>query len=230
MGKNLWVVVGPLGMGWHIHLSSTGWFVPANELARSLSNQELMDTEAFLHPVNQKGVRLRIHFNDGQVWNYVDPRTWGKWYLRTGRSMRENEYFRDYGPDWLLDSQKATLALQDTTSRRTVKDVLCDQRVTAGIGNYLACEICFLARIHPHQRYNDLSSDEKLVLASSSKYFIDLSMDSRDHSHWNVFGKAKELCPVCKTPIGYVKDSGGARGSYFCPSCQGKLSTDQVSV
>lgn len=204
----------------HIHLNSTGWWMPGNELAaRSTEIDRIV--ENFLHKINPRNVRVRAHFDDGQIWWYHDGRTWGKWYPRVGSSMRDDPYFKGYGPDWFQEPLKAQDRLVSNRSRRTTKDVLTDQKVTAGIGNYLAVEACFLACIHPHKRYDEVTTEERQILADKLLEFIELSFRKYDHEHWHVFGRTGQPCPRHPAAsIRYVKDSGESRGSYFCPICQ----------
>jgi len=173
----------------------------------------------FIHKINEKGIRLRIRLDDGQMWAYVDPRTWGKWHLRSGTKPRDDSYFKTYGPDWITDRSQAMQALLGHKSRRRAKDVLTDQKVTAGLGNYLACETLWHAMIHPHCRWDQVKLDQRARLNVCIEDMIDHSLRRSDHGHWAVF--QKKTCPSCGSTIKYVKDSGGKRGSYFCPSCQG---------
>lgn len=205
---------------WHIHLNSTGWWLPGNsEAEKAIALAPIH--EQFLHIVNDKTIRLKAHFSDGQIWHYHDSRTWGKWYLRNGANMRDDPYFAKYGPDWLTERSEARTALINHKSGRTLKDVLCDQKVTSGLGNYLACEIAFKASIHPHRIWNQLTLSERFCLPSVIEKFVDQSMESDGHEHWGVFKRDGLLCPRDSTHnIAYVKDKGGQRGSYFCPTCQ----------
>ena len=53
-------------------------------------------------------------------------------------------------------------------------DVLLDQKIVSGIGNYLRSEICYYARINPHRRINTLTRDD----------FRQLSHWTRELIHW----------------------------------------------
>jgi len=219
-GKNLWIGLSIDGLAWHIHLSSTGWFLPNNQQAADLAGRSLIDPTKFIHSTDKKHTRLRLHFTDGQVWNYIDPRTWGKFFIRRGYVPRDNSYFEDYGPDWLIDPITAMNALVQCNSSKTVKDVLTDQRITAGLGNYLACETAFRANIHPHQSWNSIEKQDRSRLAKLIPRFLQDCYNRDDHSHWAVFGMEGRGCVKCQTPISYAKDRNSSRGSYFCLSCQ----------
>lgn len=224
LGKHLLIFLGVKNTFWHIHLNSTGWWMPGNDLAKWASSTDPIH-DNFLHSVNDKNVRVKMLLSDGQLWNYHDSRTWGSWWIKQGSTTRANPYFQELGPDWIYEPVAAFDALRSyQKSRRTVKDVLCDQRITAGLGNYMACEVAFRASIHPHSRWSALSERQRHDLATEAPLFVKECFEHDDHSHWMVFGREGEPCrrphPVRFTPIRYVKDGSGARGSYFCPRCQ----------
>lgn len=205
------------GILWLIHLKSTGWFAPDNQLAVDSANDTPLRNK-FTHSVEPTTVRAQIEFKDGQVWNYHDARTWGKWYLyEKDECALELTYL---GPDWLNDSITAMEAVRFHKSKRRTKDVLLDQKVAAGIGNYLACEVLWRAGIHPHLRWDLVSDELRKWLTDMTLFYLHRCLQATDRSHWAVFQRAKAPCWNCSEPIAYVKDRGGNRGSYFCPKCQ----------
>lgn len=204
------------GWTWQIHLSSTGWFMPGNDAARAIRTPDPIHRN-FLHGISERNVRLRILFEDGQLWNYHDSRTWGKWWLRPPGWEPEAQ-----GPDWLTDHRAATEALRKHQSKRPTKDVLCDQHVTAGLGNYTSCEILWRAGVHPHTRWHLICDGTRQMIAIEAHTFLAESMTRADHRHWAVFDKHGEPCPRHPNQaIWYAKDGkNGKRGSYYCPICQ----------
>jgi len=207
-GKHLWLATA--SGAWQIHLGGTGWFYPASS--------DPAAQEEFLHAPGN--VRLILEFDDGQIWHYHDARTWGVWYWREGNVLLEDPYFKDYGPDWLKQPGHAEERLLLTKTKRTVKEVLCDQRLTAGLGNYLSVEICSHAGIHPHQPYNLLKEAQRGKIIQGVHELLRLASTEEDREYWRVFKKAGQPCRTCAAPIQYVKDRGGSRGSYFCDNCQ----------
>jgi len=223
VGKLLWVALGldrnvPV-KGWKIHLSSTGWILPGNELAAKSGRIDPI-YQNFLHSTSDRTIRIRIELHDGQVWNYHDARTWSKWELSPHGTPLLDPQVQSFGPDWLEYPEKASEALSFVKTRRRLKDVLTDQKVAAGLGNYLACEAAYLAGLHPHRRFDTISTEHRALLCGAITILLRVSLGSPDHSHWNVFKRKGEECNRCKSPIQYVKDSGGKRGSYFCGVCQ----------
>lgn len=223
-GKFIWLQFKDGGA--KIHFNSTGWFTPANNDAAMASVVDPI-VDNFIHVINKKGVRLRLHFDDGQIWNYHDPRTWGcMTYVPGCRSMYDEEQISNMGPDWLLDEEAAHRAWVNARTSRAAKDVMCDQRLAAGVGNYLACEVMHLAGVYPREPWNNISQEKRHELGVKAAYFLRECMNADDHEHWRVFLKKGKTCPTCgEAEIDYVKDGNApkARGSYFCPACQPSL-------
>lgn len=221
-GKFLYVILKD-GF-WRIHLSSTGWFLPGNYRAlRSTEVDPIWNN--FIHYIGPENCRVVIELNDGQWWNYHDPRTWGRWKMLSVLDIEEKVGGRQ-GPDWLVCPDRAEDALIMHESRRKVKDVLTDRAVTAGVGNYLACEACFDARVHPHSTWSGITLTAQAAVVLGVKRVIEAGLAFPDHEHWMVFKREGKPCKMCGTKISYLKDGSSKRGSYFCSKCQGGLNND----
>lgn len=75
------------------------------------------------------------------------------------------------GPDLLAESDiEPALWLSRLRARnhRNVCEVLMDQKVVAGIGNYLKAEALYRARINPHANISDLTDDDLEALRVAS--------------------------------------------------------------
>jgi formamidopyrimidine-DNA glycosylase len=119
-------------------------------------------------------------------------------------------------------------------SSRTLKAILLDQTVVAGVGNIYADEACFLARLHPKRKGRSLTLAEadrlrgaiEAVLAKAIEYrgstirnYVGGSgLRGGFQDNFAVYGRTGDPCGVCGTPIGCVRLSG--RASHFCPACQ----------
>jgi len=220
LGKNIWVGLNTEPeTAWHIHLGSTGWFLPHNQLARDLCTVDGVHSN-FLHPVNPATVRVRVHFDDGQIWDYHDSRTWGNWKIREGATPRDEKYFQELGPDWLDESAMASMALMSCNQKRHATLVLQDQHVAAGVGHYLANESLWMARVHPHKKWHLLSEERKILVCQCVVRTIRMAALSNNHNHWAVFQRKGLPCPDCGTKI--KRAVQGNRGDYYCYKCQSK--------
>jgi len=120
------------------------------------------------------------------------------------------------------------------SKRGSVKALLTDQSLIAGIGNTYADEILFAARINPQREARSLSDAEAVALYNQMKEVlgraIELGGSSEEKSFrldgtpghaqefFAVHHRAGQPCPACKTPIQQI--TLGGRSTYFCPSCQ----------
>jgi len=226
IGKHLIFILSS-GYMWRVHFNSTGWFKPNNP------SPEIADlTKNFLHTTTDSSTRLRVTLQGGDQtieWNYVDGRTWSGFWLNKGKNPDDDPYLANYGIDWLNDPESASAILLSHRGNRSIKDVLCDQHITSGLGNYLVCEACFLAKVHPHSRWQTLTPATIAFLIHAILQVVGESVKNETHDHWRVFKRFNKPCTLAKISenkthrVQYVKDPGGQRGSYFCPTCQGDV-------
>lgn len=113
----------------------TGKWVEVNGATNGATNGERRDT---------RSIRVVVKYVRGTVY-FDDIRGFGKWIPIS--KARYNEYLTELGPD-ILDTSAAELAkrFEFSGSRRLI-DALLDQRIVAGIGNYLRAEAIYLAGI-----------------------------------------------------------------------------------
>lgn len=126
------------------------------------------------------------------------------------------------GPDALAVGRRQ---FRDLLGRRRgrVKAVLVNQRVLAGVGNLLADEALWHARIHPEARVEDLSPEELDRLHRELRRVLRTSVEHElvpGLRRWltGVRGHPDPRCPRCRSPLG--RTVVGGRTTYFCPRCQ----------
>lgn len=124
-------------------------------------------------------------------------------------------------------------ALRDRT-RRSIKDVLMDQHVVAGLGNIYVNEILFLSGVRPSRRLPRLSRAECDAVAAATRTIIEEAIEHRGTSisdfldgmgrpgsyQWRrrVYDRTGQPCPVCGRPIRVQRIA--QRSSFFCRNCQ----------
>ena len=148
---------------------------------------------------------------------------------RFGRLLAVREDIGDWttlGPDLLSDGiDMGRFSGVLAKGRRAVKEIVMDQRVFAGIGNILATEGLWIARIDPRSpgRALRLPADARAIargvrraiareLADGNRY-----TDARPGA-FHVYGRARQPCPRCRTPLSSVVLGG--RSTVFCSGCQ----------
>jgi formamidopyrimidine-DNA glycosylase len=168
----------------------------------------------------QPHTRARIEFADGRSLYFSDPRRFGIMEM-----VAHEDFAVKLGPD-LLDDLKGCLAIE-IAKQCAIKNVLLDQSVIAGIGNYMADETLFACRTHPLAPASLV--DWPLVCETAheiAKRSLELGgVSLRDYKHADgesghaqtmlrVYGRANAPCLVCGTALTHVVVGG--RGTTFC--------------
>jgi formamidopyrimidine-DNA glycosylase len=184
-----------------------------------------------------RGKHDRICFffeKDGErfllVW--ADVRQFG--FLKVVERVEIDRILAGYGPEPLEASFEVLASCLFTDSSRTVKSLLLDQAVIAGIGNIYADEALHRAGIRPTRRVKRLSGDDRLRLAREIQVVLRASLAQQGTSAndyvdtkgerggflalLRVYGRGGEPCLVCGLPI--HKTVVAQRGTHYCKRCQ----------
>ncbi len=224
---------------------------PLNDFLKNLKGNEFSGTTRigkylFVHTTGKKV--LVMHFGmTGHLDYYKDPEDRPKYghivFSFSSGFQLAFENKRKFGWIDLTDGvaeYKARVGLSDdardlsldqfreSLSGRSapVKSVLLDQGVAAGIGNWMADEILYQARIHPEKRVNDLSDKEIKKIFDVMKEVIETSIEKqavyRDFPD-DYFIHIRKTGATCHhTGERIEKIKVGGRSTYFCPEWQKK--------
>lgn len=197
------------------HLGMSGrWRVDPGELLAH--DHLLIDTDA--------GRRLAL--NDARRFGFVDL-------VRTD-ALDLYPAFAAMGPEPLGPGLTADHLLTALTGRKaSIKLMLLDQRIVAGLGNIYVCEALFLARISPKRAAGRISLPrlERLVEAIREALLAAIEAGGsslRDYvrpdgelgyfsKQFAVYGREGEPCACGGTVQRY---SEGGRSTFWCPKCQ----------
>ena len=118
--------------------------------------------------------------------------------------------------------------------RASVKGLLLDQSVVAGLGNIYVDEVLFAAGVHPARKADTLRPEEIQSIHAATRDILRRAIELRgttfdsyhdafgetgEYQHeLKVFSRAGEPCPVCGAEI--VKSRVAGRGTHVCPACQ----------
>jgi len=126
------------------------------------------------------------------------------------------------GPDALsLTGSRLTDRLRG--HRASLKALLMNQHILAGLGNMLSDEVLWRARIHPARRFCDLDASECRRLDRSLQQVLRASVREAmipRGSRWlnSQRSAADPRCPRCHGEL--CTSRIGGRTSYWCPICQ----------
>lgn len=216
VGKNLFLLLSePSGAALTLHFGMTG------------------DVAAYRDEEDRpRFVRIEITLTGGLRIGFVDPRKFG----RVGLTADVPGFLeaKKLGPDALddLTPEHLTAAL---SRRKTalIKSALLDQRLIAGLGNWIVDEVLFQACLHPARRCGELTSAETarlhaaigLVLrtaVSAEARYRDFPVDFLIHAReWEdaPVGASTTHCPRHTDEL-IQKHYVGGRATYWCARCQ----------
>jgi formamidopyrimidine-DNA glycosylase len=175
---------------------------------------------------------LRFRFGDGGAEVFFrDVRKFGKVQLLT--ADEPNERLDRLGVD-ALEVTPELLFGASRKRRASIKALLLDQSVLAGVGNIYADEALFLAGVRPGRRAARLTRREserlseglRRVLARSietggssiSDYVAPDGSDGAYQDERRVYARTGLACHACGTTI--ARRIVAQRSSHYCPSCQ----------
>lgn len=155
-----------------------------------------------------------------------DARLFGRVRFHQGKS--EPEWWRAGGPDISSDKfdRRFVNAFLDRHARAPIKAVLLLQSGFAGIGNWMADEILWRAKIAPATSASALSGAQRARLLRQTRFvareslriigpdFSDPPPDWLIHQKW----KREGVCPRHGSPL--RREMLGGRTTAWCPRCQ----------
>ncbi len=162
-------------------------------------------------PAPRNWDRFALEFADGGRMALRDSR-------RLGRATLEPD-FSHVGPD-AAEVGRDAFRLRFGRSGAPVKARLLDQGVIAGVGNLLADEILWRARLNPRRSANELSVEELDGLRRSMRAALrDAIANGGAHTgRLNPHRVRGGRCPRCGAAL--ERATVGGRTTYWCPVCQ----------
>jgi formamidopyrimidine-DNA glycosylase len=155
--------------------------------------------------------RFTLEFADGGRLVLRDKR-------RLGRAVL-NPDFSHVGPD-AAEVTRLEFRRRIGAGRAPIKARLLDQGAISGIGNLLADQILWQARISPQRRTGELSMDELDRLRRETRAAV-RSAIRKGGAHTGRFIQSRGHDGVCPRD-GHPLERGriGGRTTYWCPACQ----------
>ncbi len=176
--------------------------------------------------------RARLHLDDGATLHYRDPRLFGRLRLVPGARFEEVPEVAALGPDPLDQGiDPARLAAAFARRKIAVKVAMLDQALLPGVGNILASEALFRARLDPRRGASALSRAEVKRLARAVLASIEETIAREEgpevayveepgtENPFLVYGREGEKCPRCRRDA-IRRIVQGQRSTFFCPRCQ----------
>lgn len=193
-------------------------------------------SRSMLEQLPNATTRVVFRLDSSRSLFFNDQRKFGRIRLVDGEGLATNSFLARLGPEpldggWTLRDFRRQLARHARTS---VKAVLLDQTVVAGVGNIYADESLHLAHVDPRRLAGSLEAAEshrlhravRTTLAGAVRRggtsFAAYVNDARGQEGYltraRVFRREGLPCLVCGTTIERTRVAG--RGTNVCPRCQ----------
>ena len=175
--------------------------------------------------------RIVFLFTNGFRLAFIDSRKFGRVGLTDSVEAYQQE--KSLGPD-ALDISLIQLQTSLQKRKAPIKALLLDQKIIAGIGNWIADEVLYQARIFPAKPAHLLAPSEIAHLHQAILHVMDTAI--AHEANYGAFPKSflihargwndaqvttvaeRQVCPIHKKPLTLSKVGG--RTTYFCPICQ----------
>ncbi len=164
---------------------------------------------------------IMLSFDNGFHFAFENKRKFGWWDLI--------DSIEDYKTAHNLSDDARDLDFKDfqqsLSARKThIKKILLDQSVAAGVGNWMADEILYQAKIHPERKVEHMSKQEMQGVFDAMKKVIEVAIENDAHyddfpeGFLMHFRKADGICYHTNGKIKKIKLGG--RATYFSPKWQ----------
>jgi len=203
-----------------VHLRMTGYF-------KFIENSS--------HPC--KHTRIRFFDKNNNELRYIDVRSFGQmWWINKDLSLNKIiNGLGSLGPE-PFSKEFDENYLKKVISKRTksIKAILLDQTIVAGIGNIYADESLYSAGISPFREGRTIKKNELIKLKKSIVTILKKSIGSGgttfsdfrdlegDNGNFglqtNVYRRTGKECRKCGNLIKRLKITG--RSTHWCPKCQ----------
>ena len=217
-----------------VHLGMTGKFFFINQ------NNIKYKTSFYYNLNNKKDNkhdRVVFDLSDNQRLIYNDIRKFGFIKLIKKDNLEENFHLKNLGPEPL--SKKFNIIYFKNyilRRKRTIKDLLMDQKFISGLGNIYVNEILFSSGVRPEKKIQNLSDSQIRRIIDFTKKIISKAINLggssiKDFSsssgkkgsfqqQFKVYGKKGENCSSKKCSGVITKISLSNRAAFYCAKCQ----------
>ena len=205
-GKSMWCETSDDGPLLGIHLGMSGKIVIAGADGTEVDGGDYW--ERGRAPGDYRYTRFAIRFVDGGALLLVDPR-------RLGR-VRLDPPVETLGPD-AADITRAQFRAGFASGTAPVKARLLDQNAIAGVGNLLADQALWLAKIDPRRPVRDLTRNDINRLYRAVVASVSSAIGAGGVHTLSIipYRKPGALCPRDGVPM--TTAQVGGRTTWWCP-------------
>lgn len=182
-----------------------------------------------------KKYHLHLGFEDDSFLT-VTTQMWGAMELHEQGQEMEREYVKDMrtapvDADFTRDYLAGLIDTIAAEGKRSVKGLLTQDQLIPGLGNAIAQDIMFRARLHPKRSISALTEEQIQELHTAIVGTVNAVIEGGGrYDEYDLYGErggytrlmdknaVGRPCPGCSGEIEKIQYLGGA--CYYCPSCQ----------
>lgn len=178
---------------------------------------------------------LFITFEDGSFLT-VKTQMWGGMELFQQGEELKREHIKDMratpiDPEFTLDYFCTLIDDLAKGKKRSAKALLTQEQLIPGLGNAIAQDILFRARLHPRHPIDGLTQEQRQTLYRAIVDTVhEITEEGGRNDEFDLYGNrggyvrvmdrnaAGKACPECGQTVEKIQYLGGS--CYFCPNCQ----------
>ena len=217
-----------------VHLGMTGKFFFVDKKEKKFKTSFYYNLNKL---TDQKHNRVVFCFKNKEKLIYNDVRKFGFIKLYDSDKLKKISHLKYLGPEPLEEKWNSKYFKKYILNRkRSVKNILMDQKFISGLGNIYVNEILFQSKVRPERKVSKLNDDEINKIINYSKKILrrsiklggstikDFSSDNGKkgifQQHFKVYGRKGEKCSNTDCNNSIIRTVISNRASFFCKSCQ----------
>jgi formamidopyrimidine-DNA glycosylase len=176
---------------------------------------------------------LSFGLENGDFFIFNDPRRFG--FIEVVEMKQFSKRFSGLGVEPLSpETDFIALTKHFKKLKAPIKTALMNQKLIVGVGNIYASEILYASKVSPlkksakvtESQYQSIWQNTRAILKKAiekggstiENYKSAKGAEGGFQDEFSVYGREKELCRNCHTPIRQKTMAG--RSTFWCPDCQ----------
>ena len=124
--------------------------------------------------------RIEFNFYENDTLYFNDIRNFGTFQIKTQSDLEKK--LKSIGPDMLSNPPDNFVSLMRKKNNKNICEVLMNQKIISGVGNYIKAESLWYSRINPHAMIKDLTDENLDILDKAIRFVINKSYDEQGAS------------------------------------------------
>lgn len=127
-----------------------------------------------------KHTRISFKFTEGDNLYFNDIRNFGTFKIKTRQDLEKK--LKTIGPDMLSNPPKDFVTIIRKYRNKNICEVLMNQKIISGVGNYIKAEALWYAKINPHSVIKNIPDLNIEILGKAIEFVINKSYKSQGAS------------------------------------------------